>query len=564
MQNIPSEPEFGLTRLQLIPHYPFIPSPVSLTMAPKSKGGSKKKAAPAKPQPSTPEPPKEPPKEPRTVREQAWHLYYLTNPTQKAYEEHGINGMSLEYQQAHINLPYLQNPALAKSLSNKAQKELWKQLNECSIPLPYRSLPRPRDDQWGKDKNGRDIGDYTIEEYEALRDKKDRLYTLKFECRLFRREATREGQAQLAGSPIPIEHAEEKEAEVNAERERRREMAALKKDLYGETTGPYAMDPDWDDVVPIPQSEPEGALASIAYPEDYAEAMSYLRAVMATQEHSERCLRLTEHIISMNPAHYTVWLYRFAIIQHLKISIPDEIKWLDDVSLRFLKNYQIWHHRQLLLDHYYPTIAGAPEDVAALARNERAFLIQMLECDTKNYHVWSYRQYLVRKLGMWEGADPEELANVEDLIRDDVRNNSAWSHRFFLVFSDPSRTTPDAHATEADPKVPAQIVDRELAYAQAKIELAPQNQSPWNYLRGVLVKGGRELGSVRAFCEGFASQLGEGEEKEEVRSSHALDLLADIYKEAGEKDKAVLCLDRLGDKWDRVRKGYWEYRKKML
>ena len=30
--------------------------------------------------------------------------------------------------------------------------------------------------------------------------------------------------------------------------------------------------------------------------------MSYLRAVMAAKEYSPRCLRLTDHVISMNPA----------------------------------------------------------------------------------------------------------------------------------------------------------------------------------------------------------------------------------------------------------------------
>lgn len=51
-------------------------------------------------------------------------------------------------------------------------------------------------------------------------------------------------------------------------------MAALKRDLYGEITGSLAQDPDWDDVIPIPQNEPEGALAQIAYPDDYAEGTS--------------------------------------------------------------------------------------------------------------------------------------------------------------------------------------------------------------------------------------------------------------------------------------------------
>ena len=35
--------------------------------------------------------------------------------------------------------------------------------------------------------------------------------------------------------------------------------------------------------------------------------MDYFRAVSATGEKSERVLELTETIIRMNPAHYTVW-----------------------------------------------------------------------------------------------------------------------------------------------------------------------------------------------------------------------------------------------------------------
>ena len=35
--------------------------------------------------------------------------------------------------------------------------------------------------------------------------------------------------------------------------------------------GRYELDPAWDDVVPIPQEDGEGALAQIAYPDEYAE-----------------------------------------------------------------------------------------------------------------------------------------------------------------------------------------------------------------------------------------------------------------------------------------------------
>lgn len=75
--------------------------------------------------------------------------------------------------------------------------------------------------------------------------------------------------------------------------------------------GTYSSDPTWAPVQPIPLNDGSETgtmpLATIAYSEEYLEAMSYLRAVMAANEMSERAFKLTEDIIFMNPAHYTVW-----------------------------------------------------------------------------------------------------------------------------------------------------------------------------------------------------------------------------------------------------------------
>lgn len=69
----------------------------------------------------------------------------------------------------------------------------------------------------------------------------------------------------------------------------------------------YAEDSSWDDIVPLPQDDGEHPLAQISYTDEYSEAMAYLRALMAKEEMSQRALKVTEHIIDMNPAHYTVW-----------------------------------------------------------------------------------------------------------------------------------------------------------------------------------------------------------------------------------------------------------------
>lgn len=274
---------------------------------------------------------------------------------------------------------------------------------------------------------------------------------------------------------------------------------------------------------------------------------------MATKEHSARVLALTSHIISLNAAHYTVWLYRASTLFALDFSLADELTWVNEIALDNQKNYQIWHHRQLLIDHIFSSIRDDHDAVDALARSETAFMDAMFEEDSKNYHVWSYRHYLVRKLDLFNTA---ELRSIEGWIKKDVRNNSAWSHRFFVVFSDPSVCTMGSKATEHDLEIPDEIIDREIEFCKAAAFEAPQSQSSWNYLRGVLRKGGRKLGSVECFVGEFV-KLGEGED---VKSSHALDFMADVWAEQGKNVEAERALALLGDKYDRIRKGYWDWR----
>ncbi|KAF9881087.1 farnesyltransferase alpha subunit ram2 [Colletotrichum karsti] len=534
-------------------------------MPAKSKVSSKAKEAENKSKQQT-QAAAEPQQPPKTINERSFQRYHQTNPHERRKEDAGgLHALAPNERQSWVNASLVRRVANREIyLTNKAEREFWKQVSRESPPIRRLEKQKQTADpkivyDWGKDKNGRDLGEYPIDQFTVRAAKQAKLTALEVLHRRFiqRREFARDGVPDATDGQVPDISQED----IDEETKRRREMAALRKELYGDKMGPYATDPEWDDVVPIPAEEPEGALATIAYPEDYAEVMSYLRAVMVAEEYSPRTLRLTENVISMNPAHYTVWLYRFKIVQALEIPVVDEIEWLNEVSLEHIKNYQIWHHRQLLLDHHHERIKGSPDEVKRFARSEMEFLTRMLDEDTKNYHVWSYRQYLVRKLGLW---NLQELLSTQNWIEEDVRNNSAWSHRFFLVFSDPAASTEGSHATEHDPKVPADVVDREIKYAEEKTLLAPQNQAAWNYLRGVLVKGGRKLATAEAFAAQFVKGVGEGGDKEEVRSSHALDFLAEVFAEKGQKDEAAKYLDRLAEKWDPVRAGYWKYRKQQI
>ncbi|KAL4754150.1 hypothetical protein BDW72DRAFT_200900 [Aspergillus terricola var. indicus] len=323
--------------------------------------------------------------------------------------------------------------------------------------------------------------------------------------------------------------------------------------------GKYASDPEWASIDPIPLNDgsESGAvpLATIAYSEEYLEATSYLRAVMAANEMSERALKLTEDIISMNPAHYTAWIYRARIVFALNKDLLEELEWLNGVSLK--------HHRQVIM--------SSREHFPSLPPKEMDFLMEMFAQDSKNYHVWTYRHWLVRHFELWDS--PRELADVNSLLNSDVRNNSAWNHRYMLRFG-PRSNEPDAGMVNAK-GAPAEkgqlavvdedLVDEELRYAQDQILRAPENRSPWSYARGVLRAASRPLSEWTEFAQKFVVDKRDDQGQivdVTVKSSHAVEWLADVYADAEDNGRAeaIRMLNLLKDKYDPIRKNYWNYR----
>jgi protein farnesyltransferase/geranylgeranyltransferase type-1 subunit alpha len=114
-----------------------------------------------------------------------------------------------------------------------------------------------------------------------------------------------------------------------------------------------------------------------------------------------------------------------------------------------------------------------------------------------------------------------------------------------------------------------EVVEREINYAKDHISWAPNNPSPWNYLKGVLKRAHMCLSDMQVFCEGFVGgkgadlmkSVGEGGQ---VRSSIAIDWLSEIYAEAGDMERCRECLEALAEKWDPIRRRYWEYRGRLM
>lgn len=138
---------------------------------------------------------------------------------------------------------------------------------------------------------------------------------------------------------------------------------------------------------------------------------------------------------------------------------------------------------------------------------------------------------------------------VDNLITDDVRNNSAWNQRYFVV---------NNHLGWSD-----LTVQKEICYTMEKIKFIKNNESAWNYLRGVLLHDKRGLsgnGVVTAFCEELYNN--------KCRSPYLLAFLIDICDEAVKKGeisslhcatRAVALCQALAGKYDKIRSKYWNY-----
>lgn len=97
-----------------------------------------------------------------------------------------------------------------------------------------------------------------MSEYQEWKDGEEELRELRRKSEVFR-----ENHRRKQGVDVVFD-----EREVQEEKERRRRIAQLE---GKREVGVYEGDPLWDDVVPIPQDDGEGALAAIAYADEYRE-----------------------------------------------------------------------------------------------------------------------------------------------------------------------------------------------------------------------------------------------------------------------------------------------------
>lgn len=157
----------------------------------------------------------------------------------------------------------------------------------------------------------------------------------------------------------------------------------------------------------------------------------------------------------------------------------------------------------------------------------------MFEIDSKNYHAWAHRQWVVKTYNQWDG----ELEFIENLLVKDIRNNSAWNHRWFVVHGS---TAPGGNECGV---VSIEVLMSELNYTFMKLERAFLNESCWNYLRGIAMYHPLSsiVSEVKSRCEllltgGYKNSNPESSDDEEDDDE---DLNEDVHEGEGKSQKEI-------------------------
>ncbi len=114
---------------------------------------------------------------------------------------------------------------------------------------------------------------------------------------------------------------------------------------------------------------------------------------------------------------------------------------------------------------------------------------------------------------------------IERLLQEDIRNNSAWNQRFFVVSHQCAKGVIDGDA-----------LDREVSFVRAAIEKDPANESSWNYFRGVLdncppAKATELRPSWISFCRNLHSSATPSASNVRHSMAAEVDLLSDDLEE---------------------------------
>jgi geranylgeranyl transferase type-2 subunit alpha len=241
---------------------------------------------------------------------------------------------------------------------------------------------------------------------------------------------------------------------------------------------------------------------------------------------------LTSKVLNLNPEYYTVWNQRRKILQNLFADTSEddeqkyvqgllstELQFLLPLLMKFPKCYWIWNHRYWTLKQVSEKL---DTDAARNYWNQELGLVgKMLGRDSRNFHGWDYRRFVIAELrklakaetkhqagstdeagegtlqdkttSMIQQADQSitesEYAYTTKMIKSNLSNFSAWHNRSKLI----PRLLDER---QADQQARRKLFDEELTLIQSAVFTDPYDQSLWYYHQFLMSELGRDDGGA--------------------------------------------------------------------
>ncbi|CEL05347.1 Putative Protein geranylgeranyltransferase type II, alpha subunit [Aspergillus calidoustus] len=234
--------------------------------------------------------------------------------------------------------------------------------------------------------------------------------------------------------------------------------------------------------------------------EKYRDLEHTVRDEIAGNRYTPETFQKISELLKKNPEYYTVWNYRRKVIRHEFSQIAaeesneagvDRIASLIKTDLQFLipllrsfpKCYWIWNYRLWLLDEAKRLL---PRAVARKVWQEELGLVgKMLSLDSRNFHGWGYRRFVVETLETLASEEEGEksLAQTEfeyakKMIGTNLSNFSAWHYRTKLI----QRLLSEKSASDEERK---QMLNGELDLIHRAL-CDPYDQSLWFYHQNLM------------------------------------------------------------------------------
>ncbi|KAK6504627.1 Rab geranylgeranyltransferase [Arthrobotrys musiformis] len=275
---------------------------------------------------------------------------------------------------------------------------------------------------------------------------------------------------------------------------------------------------------------PQAIKAELLKIEAYNTLVSEVQDLKSTNTYSQDSLSKTSTLLTQNPEFNTIWNFRRRIILHLlssttpkpsgnenepesledkekeeksKLSLLSaELTFLLPLLQSFPKCYWIWNYRLFILQ----TASEQLNLQTALKvwKAEMGLVEKMLARDSRNFHGWGYRRYLVQSIEglkheinarqtekqaeVVEGEEEEEESLAEQefayttaMYGKDLSNFSAWHNRSKLI----PRVLTEREATVEERRT---FLDGELGEMQTAVYTDPYDQSIQLYNHWLLLE----------------------------------------------------------------------------